>query len=64
MQKWIANPISVQNLSKSQLFNNKTLLFLLMNSVKDGSDPSYIFLKNETVWIQSEKAFYSGSSII
>jgi len=35
-----------------------------MNLVKCGSDPTYILLKNETVWIQSEKAFYSGSSTI
>ena len=40
-----------KNLSKSQLFNNKTLQFLSMNLVKSGSDPSYILLKNETVWI-------------
>jgi len=33
-----------------------------MNLVKYGSDPNCTLLKNETVWIQSEKAFYSGSS--
>jgi len=35
-----------------------------MNFVKYGCDPSYILLKNETVWIQSKKAFYIGSSRI
>jgi len=35
-----------------------------MNLVKYGSDPSYIFLKNLTVQIQSEKAFYIRSSTI
>ena len=53
-----------KNLRKSQLFNNKTPQFISMNLVKYGSDPSYILLKNETVWIQSEKAFYSGSNAI
>jgi len=35
-----------------------------MNLVKYSSDPSYIILKNEAMWIQSEKAFYIGFSTI
>jgi len=42
----------------------KMLQFIFMNLVKYNSDPSYTLLKNLTVWIQSEKAFYIGSSII
>jgi len=42
----------------------KTPQIIFMNLVKRGSDLSYILLKNLIVRMQSEKAFYIGSSTI
>jgi len=58
------------NVSKSQLFNNKTPQFISMNFVKHASDPRYILLKNLAVqiqcvlyWIQYNLMFFYFSDL-